>query len=181
MDVVYGHDERWPANTWINLWVETYNRPPVLPSEMRLELEKLGLDVLNPEEGLFSVFGESLVSYDPDQEVGKSLVIVRDPMGFMTKAKLIKGLAQAPWTPTAAGPFLPSVSYWAGMSEALKTNQDTITALWNTQQGSESAWSFAKFFGTVLKVSAVGLVGIVLYSVYARTMPEPRSRRRIRR
>jgi hypothetical protein len=174
MDVTYGHDERWPANTWINLWVETYNRPPVMPQEMRPELEKLDLDVFNPEEGMLSVFGESLVSYDPDKQVGKSLVFVRDRSGLMTKTNLISSLTRAPWTPATSGPFMPSVSYWPGMSDTLKTNQDTITALWNTQQGTEGAWSFAKFFGTVLKVSAVGAIGILLFSLYTRAMPEPR-------
>jgi hypothetical protein len=177
-DVVYEHDERWPANTWINLWVETYNRPPVMPQEMRPTLEKLGLDVYNPEEGVFSVFGESLVSYDEGQGIGKSLVFVRDPRGLMTKSRLIMALIPASWTPATMGPFEPSVSYWLGMSDTLQTNQDTITALWNTQQGSADAWSFAKFFGTVLKVSAVGAVGILLFSLYARAMPEPRLPRR---
>jgi len=183
MDVTYGHDQRWPANTWINLWVETYNRPPVMPSEMLPELEALGLDVLNPEEGVFSVFGESLVSYDPDQEIGKSLVIVRDRSGLMTKANLISSFAHAPWTPATSGPSMPSVSYWPGLSDTLKTNQDTITALWEAQKGAEDVWDFAKFFGTVLKVGAVGLVGIVLYSIYARAMPEQRlyyGRKRVR-
>lgn len=173
MDVVYKHDERWPANTWINLWVETYNRPPVMPQEMSPVLEALGLDVFNPEEGVFSIFGESLVSYDPTQERGRALVIVRDPRGLMTKARLIHALIPASWTPATEGPMEPSVSYWPGMSDALQTNQDTISALWNTQQGASDAWSFAKFFGSVLKVGAVAAVGILLFSLYARTVPQP--------
>jgi hypothetical protein len=176
MDVTYGHDERWPANTWINLWVETYNRPPVLPVEMRSELEKLGLDVLNPEEGVFSIFGESLVSYDTDQGIGKSLTIVRDPTGLMTKAKLIVGLARAPWTPLTSGPYSPSVSYWPGLSESFKTNQDTLTALWDAQKEASGAWDFVKFFA---KVGIVGIIGILLYAGYVRVMPEPHFHKKV--
>jgi hypothetical protein len=176
MSYTYAHDERWPANTWINLWIETYNRPPVLPTEIRPWLEKLGLDVLNPEQGLFSVFGESLVSFDEEQEIGKAMVLVRDPRGTMTKAALLRSLESAPWTPKVAGPHLPSVSYWPSLPDVTRDSQDALNKLWLAQGGGEGAVSTVEMLGTVLRVAVVGAVGIGLYAMYKRLVPESKKR-----
>ena len=161
--------------------METYNRPPVLPTEIRPWLEKLGLDVLDPEQGLISVFGESLVSWNEEQEIGKSLVLVRDPRGMMTKADLLQALDAAPWTPRVAGPHLPSVSYWPSLPDATRDSQDELNKLWLVQSGSEGATDTLELVGTLLKVAAVGIVGIGLYAAYKRLVPEKRSAKKGRR
>lgn len=181
MAYLYAHDERWPVNTWINLGIDTYNRPPILPTEIKPVLEKLGLDVLNPEQGLMDVFGVSQISWDEEQEVGRSLVLVRDPRGQMTKTALLQALETAPWTPKVAGPHLPSVSYWPSMPDVTRDSQDAINNLWLAQRGSEETFDFASFLGTALKVSIVGVIGVGLYAVYKRVMPEKRSVQKGRR
>lgn len=173
MAVEYGHDDRWPQNTWIALYIETYNRGPILPSEIKPWLKKLGLDVYNPESGFLSVFGESLVEYDEAQEIGKSALFVRDKTGLMTKARLIQGLESAPWTPTVTGPHMPSVSYWPKLSDDVRDSQDMIDNLFSAQEGGQEAWDFAKFMGTVLKVGIFASVGILVYGLYTRVVAEP--------
>lgn len=181
MSYLYAHDERWPANTWINLWIDTYNRPPVLPTEIRPWLEKLGLDVLDPEQGLISIFGQTLVSWNEEQEVGKSMVLVRDPRGTMTKTTLLQALEAAPWTPKVAGPHLPSVSYWPTLPDATRDSQEELNKLWMAQSGGEGTVDTLKLVGTLLKVAAVGIVGIGLYAAYVRLVPEKRSAKKGRR
>jgi hypothetical protein len=178
---LYAHDERWPANTWINLGIDTYNRPPLLSTEIKPVLEKLGLDVLDPEQGLMDVFGVSQISWDEEKEYGKSLVLVRDPSGMMTKTRLLAELENAPWTPKVAGPYLPSISYWPTMPDVTRDNQDTLNKLWLAQRGSEETFDFASFLGTALKVGIVGVIGVGLYAVYKRVMPEKRSVQKGRR
>lgn len=164
----YGHNDRWPANTWIALYVETYNRGPVLPSEIQPYLEKLGLDVFNPESGFLSVFGESLVEFNEEQEIGRSAVFVRDSKGTMTKARLLEEFKDAPWTPVETGPHMPSVSYWPRLSDDIRDSQDLITNLWRAQEGGTEAFDFARFMGTALKFGLFASVGVVLYGLYRR-------------
>lgn len=175
MSVQYGHEDKWPANTWVELWVDTYNREPLLPSELVPWLTSYGLDALNPEEGLMGIFGVSQISYDPEQEVGHSMVLVRDPTGLMTKSRLLNALDMAPWTPTVAGPHLPSISYWVQLSDHVRDSQGTINAIWETQTtGSQ--------FGTLIKVGVVGAVGVALFALYRWLAPAPRrSKGRVRR
>lgn len=179
--IEYGHEDRWPANTWITLWINTYNRPPLLPAEIQPWLEGMGLDALNPEQGLFSIFGDSLIVYDEETEEGRSLIVVRDPSGLMTKAELLKALEKAPWTPTEAGPYLPSVSYWPQLSDETRDSQDAISAAWVAQRGVEETSDFTGFLGTLLKVGTVAAVGVVLYSLYRNATDEPLPKRRRRR
>lgn len=173
MAVEYGHNDLWPVNTWIALYIETYNRGPVLPTEIGPYLEKLGLDVYNPESGFLSFVGQSLVEYNEEQEIGRSVVFVRDHTGKMSKARLIAGLATAPWTPREEGPHMPSVSYWPKLSDEVRDSQDMLDNLWAAQEGGQEAWDFAKFMGTVLKVGLFASAGILVYGLYRKVVGDP--------
>lgn len=173
MDVVYGHNDKWPANTWLALWIEVYNRTPVLPQEIQPWLENLGLRTLNPEQGILGVFGSTLIEYNEEQEFGRSMILVLDPSGKMTKGILLNALGEAPWTPTEAGPHKPSVSYWPTLSAATRESQDAIQSVWRTQQGGGEVVDTVKLLGTAVKVGIFGALGVLLYSLYLRTSSTP--------
>ena len=168
MDVVYGHNDRWPANTWIALWIEVYNRTPVLPHEIEPWLNDLGLDTLNPEQGLLGLFGSTLIEYNEEQEFGRSMILVRDRKGTMTKDALLLGLSTAPWTPTEASPYKPSVSYWPTLSAATRDSQQAINSVWLAGQGGSEVVDTVKLLGTAIKIGIFGALGVGLWILYTR-------------